>query len=366
MKRIGLAHCSIRTGDAVGNDLLGQYRTLEAMGFEPVLVGEYLIGEDITGLRHATLDDPRKLAEVDAVVYHHSFVWPNGGAALAAFGGPVAFKYHNVTPPEFFEGFAPHYVKSCGEGRAQTAALAALKPDAVWTADSPFNRQELLAAGVAPERAVVVPPFSRVDSLLVRAPVQRDPLHWLFAGRWAPNKGHRELVECFAMYRRHYSPGARLTVVGAVDESMGSYNVAVWNRVAAHGIESAVDFREHVSDEELDRLFATAGVYVHLSRHEGFCVPVIEAQAVGLPVIASNGGALPDTAGPGQAVLPEPCDDEDYQFIARVAHELAHNASLRASATAQGRLNVARRFGTETVANAFVGALEPLLRSLAP
>ena len=55
-----------------------------------------------------------------------------------------------------------------------------------------------------------------------------------------------------------------------------------------------------------------------------------------------------------------------HQFIARVAHELAHNASLRASATAQGRLNVARRFGTETVANAFVGALEPLLRSLAP
>jgi glycosyltransferase involved in cell wall biosynthesis len=126
-----------------------------------------------------------------------------------------------------------------------------------------------------------------------------------------------------------------------------------------------VDFRTHVSDDELDRLLATAGAYVNLSLHEGFCVPVIESQAVGLPVITCDAGASAQTAGPGQMVVPAPVDDEDYHFVARVAHELAIDAELRERIVASGRLNVARRFTNEPVANAFAAAIEPMLRELA-
>jgi glycosyltransferase involved in cell wall biosynthesis len=334
------------------------------MGFAPVLVGEYFPDAGTDPFDRLVLSGPESLAPLDAVVYHHSFHWPVGGQALAGFRGPIAFKYHNVTPPGYFEGFAPHYVERCALGRAQTGELAAAHPMGLWTADSPFNLAELLDAGVEPARACVVPPFTRVDGLLAREPQPRDPHHWLFIGRWAPNKGHRELVECLAMYRRHYAPGARLTVVGAVDESMGGYNVAVWKAVEANALQGAVDFRTHVADDELDRLLDTAGCYVNLSLHEGFCVPVIEAQAVGLPVLTGDAGASAETAGPGQPVVPLPIDDEDFQFVARVAHEIAADGRLREGAVAAGRLNVSRRFTDEAVANAFVGAIEPLIREL--
>lgn len=364
MKRIGLAHCAIRTGDAIGNDILGQCRTLAAMGFSPVLAGEHFLLDGAEELERVSLGQGGALDSLDAVVYHHSFHWPVGGEALARFDGPVAFKYHNVTPPAYFAGFAPHYVERCTLGRAQTGELARAHPGAAWLADSAFNRAELLAEGVAPAAATVAPPFSRVDALLARAPQPRDPAHWLFIGRWAPNKGHRELVECFAMYRRHYERRARLTIVGAVDESMGGYNVAVWRAVETHGLQDAVDFRTHVTDGELDGLLATAGCYVNLSLHEGFCVPVIEAQAVGLPVLTCDAGASAETAGPGQAVVPAPVDDEDFQFVARAAHELATDAALRAGLVAAGRLNVARRFAFEPAADAFAGAMEPVFREL--
>ena len=364
MKAIGLAHCAIRTGDAIGNDLLGQYHALEAMGFEPVLVGEHFGTSGLDGLRRIVMDSPRAFESLDALVYHHSFHWPVGGDALEHFAGPLAFKYHNVTPPDFFLGYAPHYVERCTLGRAQTGELARAFPEALWTADSAFNRADVLEEGVAPAQAHVVAPFTRVDALLARPDGPRDAHHWLFIGRWAPNKGHRELVECFAMYRRHYAPDARLTVVGDVDESMGSYNVAIWDAVAAHGLEDAVDFRRHVSDIELDHLLAAAGAYVNLSLHEGFCVPLVEAQATGLAIITGDSGACAETAGPGQAVVAAPIDDEDYQLVARVANEIALDDTLRARLAATGRRNVATRFTNEPVANAFVGAIEPLLARL--
>lgn len=364
MKRIGIAHCAIRTGDAIGNDILGQCRALADLGLAPVLVGEHFALDAGTPAERRVLPAAGALDGLDALVYHHSFHWPVGGEALARFAGPVAFKYHNVTPPAYFAGFAPHYVERCTLGRAQTGELARARPLATWLADSAFNRAELLAEGVPAPLAAVAPPFSRVDALLAREPRPRDPHHWLFVGRWAPNKGHRELVECFAMYRRHYAPRARLTVVGDVDESMGAYNVAVWRAVEAHGLQGAVDFRRHVADGELDLLLDTAGCYVNMSLHEGFCVPVIEAQAAGLPVLTCDAGASAETAGAGQAVVAAPVDDEDFHFVARVAHELASDAGLRARVVAAGRVNVARRFAAEPAADAFVAGIEPLLKEL--
>ena len=78
-----------------------------------------------------------------------------------------------------------------------------------------------------------------------------------------------------------------------------------------------------LSDEDLRDAFAESHVYLNLSEHEGFCVPLVEAQAIGLPVVAGDATAVKETAGEGQLVVPLPSSQDDYDLIAGLVMEVA-------------------------------------------
>src|SRR6185312_14161735 len=105
---------------------------------------------------------------------------------------------------------------------------------------------------------------------------------WLFVGRIAPNKCQHDVIAAFAAYRRLYAPDSRLAVVGAVTSAR--YQKALEEMVADLGVADAVDFPGSAPFPELLAYFQEADVFVCLSEHEGFCVPVIEAMELGLPV----------------------------------------------------------------------------------
>jgi glycosyltransferase involved in cell wall biosynthesis len=67
--------------------------------------------------------------------------------------------------------------------------------------------------------------------------------------------------------------------------------------VAELGLADAVTFTGHAHDETVAAAYAEADVLVVTSAHEGFCVPVVEAMAAGLPVVAVEQGALPEVLG---------------------------------------------------------------------
>ena len=100
-------------------------------------------------------------------------------------------------------------------------------------------------------------------------------------------------------------------------------------------------------------------MYLCASRHEGFCVPIVEAQAAGLPVITSDAAALAGTAGPDQIVVPPPVSPHDFLFYARLVREVCSNADLREALVRQGYRNVMCRFSNEIIENRFMAALVP-------
>jgi glycosyltransferase involved in cell wall biosynthesis len=358
-------HQTIAEGDAIGNDITGMYDLFDAMGFAPTLVGEYIRG-DFGSRRVTTSLNPTAINSFGLVIYHHSTYWEHGEALLRHYSGAPVLRFHNITPAHYYEGYSTPDAARCRQGLDQTRRLVGLRGDHSWLADSDYNGQHLLALGARPDRIAVVPPFTQVDRLLpqpsVAAYAEGAPLYALFVGRLMPNKGHHTLLRILLAYQRHVARDLHLCIVGWQDAELGSY------RAELEGVIERFDLScrlyDHMSQELLTELFRSCHVYLCMSEHEGFCVPIIEAQAVGLPVVAMDAAAVRGTAGDGQLVGPPPRDDTDHLFYALLLQELFRNADLRRRLVRSGYRNVLARFTRERVEDAFLAAIWPRLRTL--
>ncbi len=176
---------------------------------------------------------------------------------------------------------------------------------------------------------------------------RRAGSHWLFVGRLAPNKSQHDVIAAFAAYRTLYDPGARLTLIGS--EAAASYSDALYGLVDDLGLAGAVTFAGSVSDAELAAYYDDADAFVCLSRHEGFCVPVLEAMRHDVPVVALAAAAVPDTVGDGAVLL----DDASPHHVAATVHELLSDDSFRSGLVAAGRSVVASH-ALDEASSAFV------------
>ena len=231
----------------------------------------------------------------------------------------------------------PAIAPELAEGRRQIPVLAHSTPLAL--ADSTYNASDLLRAGYP--NVEVVPILLDVEMLSTAAdPAARDRLmrakdnggaDWLFVGRICPNKAQHDIVKAFSVHRRLHDPQARLHFIGT--SSSHAYSTAVEDFAAALGLGDAVNFAGSVSDGEKAAYFGAADVYVCLSDHEGFNVPLIEAFAHDLPVVAFNAAATPETLGDGGLVL----DDKDPAIVAGAVQRVLTDEALRTQLVTAGR-----------------------------
>ena len=139
-----------------------------------------------------------------------------------------------------------------------------------------------------------------------RIPVQ-DALDIVFAGVLTPGKGVHHLLNAFAALDH---PGARLRLVGEAKNA--NYAAQLRAQAADLGIAERVDFVGALSQRELARHFASARVMVLPSLSEGLGRVVVEAMLLGMPVIGSRVGGIPDLIQDGvTGLLVEPGDEDD-------------------------------------------------------
>lgn len=339
--------------DAVGGHTLRVQAALRAEGFESEVFAEVIVGP---GLPHA-----HRLADFDAaggagadLLLYQASTGADAADWLLGRAEPFAVNHHNVTPARFFERWAPEAAANMRRARNQLKALAARS--VAGLADSPFNADELVAVGF---REVSVTPLL-LDIPAGRPPVdERTAAHldaqpggarWLFVGRMAPNKCQHDIVAAFAAYRRLHDPAARLTLVGS--PAAISYHEAVLALADDLGVEDAVGVVSGLSDEELAAHYEAADVFVCLSEHEGFCIPVVEAFRHDTPVVAFAAAAVPDTAGAGAVLLP----DKDPLVVATAVHELLADDAFRRGLVERARARLADFAPSRTVPH-FVAAV---------
>lgn len=253
---------------------------------------------------------------------------------LAARGEPLLVDYHNVTPAKLLGHWLPWATESAELGERQVAALAPRTAFAV--ADSAWNERDLVAAGY--RRTAVAPPLfdtaARVPDpdTLARRHAERVPgeLRWLFVGRLAPNKAQHDLVKALVCAERFLGLRCRLDLVGT---GLGErYPSAVRQLAQRAGMADRVHLAGMVDDEVLAAYYATADVFVSASDHEGFGIPLVEAMAAGLPVVAYDAGAVAETVGDGGLVVA----DKAPLALATAVRRVAADEELRRRLVASG------------------------------
>lgn len=363
MTRIAIAAASIVPGDAVGHDILHMGRILSERGHEVELFCGHRGGPDIRGpndvpLRDFLADDPSAV-----LILHHAIGWPAGVSLLTEVNCRRVVRYHNVTPARFYDPLCPAYAELCRLGRRQLHQLIRANCD-LYLCDSPFNRDDLLASGADSARCVVTPPFNDIEHLARMTP---DPTvladygdgrtNLLFVGRRAPNKGHRWLIDAFAVYHRRFDPQSRLLLVGKGDRATADYGRALRQQVQRLGLQGSVMFLDGATEAELRAFYAMAAVFVLASEHEGFCVPLVEAMALHVPIVAYGTTATPDTLGDAGLFW----EDPDPFLLAQSIACLVRDPELRHRLRARGRQRYQRRFANSRIERIFLNALRPLL-----
>ena len=226
--------------------------------------------------------------------------------------------------------------------------------------DSEYNRRELEELGfestdvmpiaVSLERITRAEPTPTLDAML------DDGLtNFLFVGRIAPNKRIEDHIRLAEHYKRYIDDNYRFIFVGRYD-GIPRYYETVLALISRYRMPTdRFVFTGAVPDRELATYYRRASVYLSLSEHEGFCVPLLEAMAADVPILAYSAAAVPDTlGGAGVAFAPK-----DLEFAAELLGCLAYDEDVRASVIDGQRRRLAA-FGDDVITR----RLEALIRTL--
>jgi L-malate glycosyltransferase len=323
-------------GDAIGDSARRVRDLLRQMGHESELFA-LTIDDDLQGDVRPFGDPTAQRG--DLTIFHYALPSPMTAAFARLTRGRI-LQYHNVTPAAFFAPYDPALFRLASLGRAELATLVGHVELALG--DSDYNRRELDAIGFAPTGVFPI----AVDTSRVTQAVDRPALdqilddglvNFLFVGRIAPNKKIEDHIRLAEVYKRYVDAYYRFIFVGRYDVVPKYYSMIRALMSEYRLLDDRFVFTGPVSDAELSVYYRHAAVYISLSEHEGFCVPLVEAMAADVPVLAYAAAAVPDTLG-GAGVQFAP---KDLEVAAELLGTLAFDDDLRAAIIAGQR----RRLG---------------------
>jgi L-malate glycosyltransferase len=341
-------------GDAIGDSARRVRDMLRAAGHASELFALTIDDDLRTEVR--AFEDPAS-RHGDITIFHFALPSPMT-QAFAALPGARVLQYHNITPAAFFAPYDAGLFRLAALGRRELATLVGHVDLALG--DSEFNRVELeqigfTRTGVMPiavntERITAAPRRPALEKIL-----GDGLINILFVGRIVPNKRIEDHIRLAEMYKRYVDSYYRFIFVGRYD-GLPRYYARV--RALISELQMLPDrfwFTGPVPDEDLAAYYRWADVYVSLSEHEGFCVPLVEAMAADVPVLAYSAGAVPETLG-GAGVLFAP---KDLEFAAEMMGTLVYDRAVR-DRVIEGQRHRVRDFATPRVQARLMEALAGL------
>lgn len=323
-------------GDAITNAAL-ELRDLLRRSVPSEVFARHIspdIADEVRPLSRFGDQTPRGL-----LVYHASIGEPHLAAFLLNRREPVVLVYHNITPAHLFERWDPEYAELLDLGRSE---LVDLRPRiSLAIAASEFNARELRDLGYDDVRVIppVIDPYrltrlqpdpltlNHLDNV-VRAPFA------VSIGQMLPHKRIDLLVESMHVASTYLGLPLLLMLIGHARSK--PYADAVRQQVRELNLGS-VHLVGGINDAQLAAMLRRASMFVTLSEHEGFCVPLLEAMSFDVPVIARASAAIPETLGDAGLLLPMQAGPT---LVAEAMAEVSENQSTRGALVAAGRRRI--------------------------
>jgi glycosyltransferase involved in cell wall biosynthesis len=344
------------TRDAISNEARTLRRIFRHWGRDSAIFCESR--RILPELRGDTLDISEARARCNAadVAMLHLSIGSEVNEVFASLPCRKAILYHNVTPPHYFERVNPNTANSLALGLRQVNALAGAAE--VNLADSDFNASELTALGYRGVRTFPLAlDFDSIGTAPDRATMDKfadGRLNVLFVGRGAPNKRLEDLLSALVCLQTGGEPRSRLILAGSFAGTETYY--AFLLSEARSAAPDSVHIMGSVSQPVLSALYRSASVFLCMSEHEGFCIPIVESMAHDVPVLAYAAAAVPETMD-GAGVL---FRNRDFPSIAEMLLRLSRDPALR-EAVIKGQRERLRRYRGRDVEAELRNHLAPLL-----
>ncbi len=318
---------SLVSGDGMGNHAILTHNLLKQAGYH-VETYACAIGATVPkGI--AQVFSPDIDIKTDDIILLQFGTGGLIGDSIKKFACRKILMYQNITPPYFFEGYdVPAYNATTWGYRlihdwAENDVFDAL------IAPSQYSLDELHKMGIPPEKTYLLPgclmplqSYSQDADEEALADYQDGHTNILFVGRVAPNKKQQDLIRIFAYYQKYIDPRAKLILVGSGLNS--PYGESLKEYIEELDAENVI-FPGFISTETLVAIYKSADVFVCMSEHEGFCVPLVEAMVYGVPIIAYDAAAVSGTLG-GAGILVQ---DKDPVLVSKWIQRIIDDRELR-------------------------------------
>jgi len=342
-------------GDAISNQARLIRKILLEQGYESKIFVKYI---DPKVQDECEPFDKSKLKKHDALIYHHSIGFEHTQAAIE-HKGKKALIYHNITPKDFFEPYDENFANILQEGRKSLKGFANIFD--FNYGDSQFNVDELLLndfsyCSVLP---LIISPdkwnFTPDNNVINR---YKDKKNILFTGRLAPNKKQTDLLEMMH-FIQDMNSNVRLIIVGGGDENH-PYVQEFYELIATYGLEDKVLVTGHVSESELKSYYMIADLFVSMSEHEGFGVPLIEAMWFDIPVLAYKSSAVPETLADAAFMF---TDKKDMESIAALVNVVLNDEDIQ-SKIIKAQRDVREKFSFENIESEYLELVKKLSKDV--
>ncbi len=314
---------SLTYGDAISDEMLEIQKVLRERGYNSEIFIRFY-DPRMAGF----IKDYREYREFSSpenvVIFHFSIGSPVSKMFFRVPDKKIMI-YHNITPFEHYLNSHRILTRECYKGRLEIK-LFVDKVD-LALGDSEFNRQELEAVGYS--RTGVLPllldfaKFDREGDSVTEKIFGNGKTTILFVGRLIPNKKYEDVLKVFHFYKKYFDKESQLLLVGDY-RGLERYLAGLLNLVKKLELTD-VHFTGHVEFKELVSFYRLSHLYLSLSEHEGFGVPLLEAFHTRVPVVAFAAGAVEETLNGGGIIL----RSKDFFKTAALIDTILKDDSLR-------------------------------------
>jgi len=311
---------TISPRDAVGNVVVSIQKILQEAGYHSEIYAETIHPEMQKKAKSHT--EYNKENSDDILIYHHGFA-SNLVDYLLLLKNKIILIYHNITPASFFVELDDETVAGCIRGREQ---LDQLRDKVIMSlAFSKYSEQELKQKKF--KNTAVIPAIIDTKKIIAIDPSLNKKLDnsvkIICVGRVIPHKKIEDVLKVFAFYNQCINNNSKLFLIGKYDET-NAYLVWLKDMIEKLDLKN-VTFINDISDEELASHYESADIYLSMSEHEGFCIPLVESMAHNLPIVAYAAAAVPETLDRSGVLIHE----KKFEEIAEIIHLIIEDKNFR-------------------------------------
>jgi len=310
---------SANHGDGITNGMLYFQKILTQLKFVSYIYAQK-IEDDLEGVKSYKEFDK---TDKNQIIFIHYSIYYDFSAWIDTLTINKHIIYHNITPPEFFKNDKFLY-EMCKKGLEMLPSLPSKFDGAIG--DSELNSNHLKNLDFKNVHTI---PLLVDTNKIINASWNKDlfdstvdDFNIIFVGRLARNKAQHDIIEIARIYR-YINENFKFYIIGGTTDK--SYEYELKQKIISNNLQDKVILTGKVTNQDLYAYYKSANVFLCMSEHEGFGIPLIESMLFSVPIVAYDSSNIKDTLNQGGILFHE----KSHQHIAATIQVIRENPKFR-------------------------------------